>query len=64
MGCGFDTDCNGATAGSILGMMLGASAIPGEWTDLFHGRVQTSIFGVGTVTVEELCALTLEHAGH
>ena len=28
----FDTDCNCATAGSVLGMILGADNIPAEWT--------------------------------
>ena len=61
VGCGFDTDCNGATAGSVLGMMLGAAGIPEEWTAPFKGRLQTSIFGVGTVSVDEMCDLTLSH---
>jgi ADP-ribosylglycohydrolase len=30
--CGWDTDCNGATAGCICGTMLGAGALPGKWT--------------------------------
>ncbi|HBP38309.1 MAG TPA: ADP-ribosylglycohydrolase family protein [Clostridiales bacterium] len=61
VGCGFDTDCNGATAGSILGMMLGAASIPEEWTAVFQGKLRTSIFGVGTIGIDELCQLTLAH---
>ena len=35
---GFDTDCNCATAGSVLGMVLGAAALPEGWTaPLRHG---------------------------
>jgi len=29
--CGYDTDCTGATLGSLLGIMNGASMIPDEW---------------------------------
>jgi len=29
--CGYDTDCTGATLGSLLGIMNGASTIPEEW---------------------------------
>lgn len=29
--CGYDTDCTGATLGSILGIMYGAKKIPQEW---------------------------------
>jgi len=29
--CGYDTDCTGATLGSILGILDGASAIPDKW---------------------------------
>lgn len=31
LNCGYDTDCTCATAGAILGIMYGASAIPKEW---------------------------------
>lgn len=58
---GFDTDCNGATAGSVLGMICGRSAIPETWTTPINGMVETTIFGVGTVAIEELAELTLKH---
>ncbi|MEI6915544.1 MAG: ADP-ribosylglycohydrolase family protein [Armatimonadota bacterium] len=31
--CGFDTDCTGATLGSILGIIDGTTGIPREWSD-------------------------------
>ncbi|MBQ8344780.1 MAG: ADP-ribosylglycohydrolase family protein [Clostridia bacterium] len=58
---GFDTDCNGATVGSILGMRGGAASIDKKWTDPIRNRLETSIFGVGTVTVDDLINKTLEH---
>ena len=59
---GFDTDCNGATVGSIIGMMKGEKAIPAAWTAPFHGMLDTSICGTGRVSIDELVALTLKHA--
>ena len=29
--CGWDTDCTGATAGAIVGILKGASALPAKW---------------------------------
>ena len=31
--CGFDTDCTGATLGSLLGILGGTAAIPARWRD-------------------------------
>ena len=58
---GFDTDCNGATVGSIIGMMHGTKAIGKEWTDPICGLVDTAIVGVGKISVNELVALTMKH---
>ena len=58
---GFDTDCNGATVGSILGMMLGASALPTQWTAPTNGKLRTSIFGHEVVEIEKLAQETLKH---
>ncbi len=58
---GFDTDCNGATVGSVLGML--GSPVGKEWTAPLHGKLETTIFGVGTVEIEALIDKTLEHIG-
>lgn len=41
----FDTDCNGATVGSIMGMMLGAQALPPKWTDVMRDTIHSGIAG-------------------
>ncbi|MDR2515607.1 MAG: ADP-ribosylglycohydrolase family protein [Christensenellaceae bacterium] len=63
VGCGFDTDCNGATVGSIIGMMISAERIPEEWTKAFGGELQTQILGVEKIHIDELCSLTMKHMG-
>ena len=57
---GFDTDCNGATVGSILGMAYGARCIPAYWTGPINDKLHTNIFGFKTVNVSERVQLTLE----
>ena len=52
--CGFDTDCNGATAGSVAGMICGAGRIPPEWKEPIGGVLTTDIFGIGSITVQEI----------
>lgn len=58
---GFDTDCNGATVGSILGMANGIESIPKYWSDPIKNTLHTSIFGVGTVKISERVKLTMQH---
>lgn len=57
----FDTDCNGATVGSILGMTFGIGHIPQKWQEPFCDKLNTSIFGVGTVKVSDRAKMTLSH---
>lgn len=61
VGMAFDTDCNGATVGSILGMRGTDSCIDDIWKKPINNRIHTSIFGVGTVDIDEAVAHTLEH---
>ena len=58
---GFDTDCNGATVGSILGMRNGAWSIDPEWVKPFNDQLDTSIFGVGRVKLSEMARKTIGH---
>ncbi|MBQ7010219.1 MAG: ADP-ribosylglycohydrolase family protein [Clostridia bacterium] len=59
---GFDTDCNGATVGSVIGMARGIDCIDKCWTDPINGILHTSIFGVGTVKIADMIEKTLKHA--
>lgn len=58
---GFDTDCNGATVGSVLGMRNGIGKIPDEWKNPIHNTLDTSIFGIGKVNVLDCVDMTLKH---
>ncbi len=58
---GFDTDCNGATVGSVLGMRGGIQSIPEEWTQPVHGTLQTTIFGMDMAAVKDLAERTIRH---
>lgn len=61
---GFDTDCNGATVGSVVGMMKGSDSIASEWSAPIHNTLDTSIFGVGKVTVDQMVEMTMKHIAH
>lgn len=61
VGMAFDTDCNGATVGSILGMRNTIDGIDEYWQKPVNGKIHTSIFGVGTVNIEKAVDKTMEH---
>ena len=58
---GFDTDCNGATVGSVIGINKGITAIEKKWLEPLRGKLETQLFGVGTVNIEDRINITLEH---
>lgn len=58
---GFDTDCNGATVGSVLGMMLGRGGIPESWAAPIRGRLETSLFGVSEISLGDAVETALKH---
>jgi ADP-ribosylglycohydrolase len=57
---GFDTDCNGATAGSIIGAVLGSNGIDAKWSDPLNDTLQTTISGYGMVKISEVANETCE----
>ena len=58
---GFDTDCNGATVGSVLGMLFGRSCIGDEWAEPMKDTLYATLFGLDKVSIEERARLTLKH---
>lgn len=59
---GFDTDCNGATVGSIMGLFLGKTGIPPKWYELFHDTLETDIAGYNQIKISDMIDLTAEAA--
>jgi len=51
---GFDTDCNGATVGSLWGVRSGVEALPSIWTRPIRNRLRTGVSGYHDVKVDEL----------
>ncbi len=49
---GWDTDCNGATVGGLVGLDLGE--VPEKWTKPWQGKVSTAISGLGELKLEDL----------
>jgi len=58
-----DTDCNGATAGSVLGMMLGARRMPERWTGQLRDRLHTGVAGYYDVSISGIARETAELTG-
>jgi len=51
---GLDTDCNCATVGSILGVILGGENIPREWIQPLNDRVASAVSGIGVTSISGL----------
>lgn len=56
---GFDTDCNGATVGSIFGLTGGIGSIDKKWSEGFEPVINTSVHGYHRMTFDDLCNRTL-----
>jgi len=55
-----DTDCNGATTGSIVGMSLGSKALPEKWILPLNDCLKSGVDGFGLVKISEVAARTVE----
>ena len=49
-----DTDCNGATVGSIVGAAMGRKQFNSEYADPLNDRVAVSMIGFQSCTLIEL----------
>ena len=59
---GFDTDCNGATVGSLWGMMHGVRGIPPVWTKPIEDQFQTTVAGYHNYSISRMADEMVELA--
>lgn len=55
---GWDTDCNGATAGSAFGALHGTDGLPGYWIDPLNDTIRSAIFDFDHSRISELAQRT------
>lgn len=55
----FDKDCNGATVGSVVGMALGAKALPDRWIAPLNNHVKSGVDGFGLAKISDLALRTI-----
>jgi ADP-ribosylglycohydrolase len=55
---GWDTDSNAATAGSVVGTVLGATELPHRFIEPLHNRTRSVIFGFDNFPISELARRT------
>jgi ADP-ribosylglycohydrolase len=59
---GWDTDCNGATAGSAFGAMHGTEALAGHWVRPLNDLVRSMVTGFDGSRLSDLAERTLRFA--
>ncbi len=59
---GWDSDCNGATAGSIAGAMIGANNLPENWIAPLNDTLNSEIIGYHPIAISECARRSVEIA--
>lgn len=59
---GHDTDCNGATVGSLLGVYLGAKRLPDKWIRPLNDCMKSSLAELSSVAISEMAGRTFQMA--
>lgn len=55
---GLDTDCNGATVGSIMGILVGAEGIPERWKSPLNDTIRSFVLGFDGSRITDLSERT------
>lgn len=53
--CGSDTDCDTATAGALVGCIIGADAIPSKWKEPIDNQFRCFAIGLENWKITDLC---------
>jgi ADP-ribosylglycohydrolase len=61
---GWDTDCNGATVGSIVGTMNGAGKLPTKWIKPLNNRIRSSVRGFDHQEIDKAALRTVQNIIH
>lgn len=56
----FDTDCNSATCGSIIGAIIGEKSIPTKWKNPINDTLETGVRGYNKVKISTLANRTVQ----
>ncbi len=59
---GLDTDCTGATAGSVMGALLGASGVPEKWSAPLRNTLHSALEGMNVNKISNLTKRTVKIA--
>ena len=59
---GWDTDCNGATVGSILGTKMGAAQLPEKWVGVLSNRLKSVVRDFNDNQISDLAERTYKMA--
>lgn len=59
VGACFDTDCNGATVGSVIGTAIGYNAIPEYWKNRVNDTLESTLMGYNSVSISDMAEKTL-----
>lgn len=57
---GWDTDCNGATVGSVVGAICGAEHAPRHWTNRLNDTLRSSVIDYDPIAISECARRSLE----
>nr|WP_237300077.1 ADP-ribosylglycohydrolase family protein [Streptomyces hygroscopicus] len=59
---GWDTDSNGATVGSVAGILTGTAGLPKHLIEPLHDRTRSALFGFDNSVISDLAARTVRFA--